>query len=139
MGVPSCFLRKEACVTCGADVFTGTLQTMSGPTNVQFGNSQNPISALVRHSGSISDLFAWGNAHLITNVVDQITYSLHERHAHENLARKLLKLKKKNNTLNCLQHSYKKIVERNEVIVNWWESWGGVGWELGMTCTHWCV
>ena len=68
---------------------------MSGPTNVQFGNSQNPISALVRHSGSIPDLFAWGNAHLITNVVDQITYSLHKRHAHENLARKLLKLKKK--------------------------------------------
>ena len=40
-------------------------------------------------------MFAWGNAHLITNVVDQITYSLHKRHAHENPARKLLKLKKK--------------------------------------------
>ena len=84
---------------------------MSGPTNVYFGNSQNPISALVRHSGSIPDLFAWGNAHLITNVVDQITYSLHKRHAHENLARRLLKLKKtktKNHTLNFLQQSYQK-------------------------------
>ena len=54
-------------------------------------------------------MFAWGNAHLITNVVDQITYSLHKRHAHENPARKLLKLTtKKQKTLNCLEQSYKK-------------------------------